>query len=55
MVASSPSPRSIMVTNPTQSVPRAVEGIVGTLLELVIHSIEGVREQLTKLTLRAAG
>ena len=52
MIASSPSARSIMVTNPAQSLPRAVDAFVGTVLELLVHSIESVREQLGKLTLR---
>ena len=53
MIASSPPARSIMVTNPAQGLPRAVDAFVGSLLELVVHSIEGVRERLSKLTLRS--
>jgi hypothetical protein len=53
MIASSPPARSIMVTNLAPGVPRAVHAFVGSLLELVIYSIEGVRERLTQLT-RAA-
>jgi hypothetical protein len=53
MIASSPPARSVMVTTPAQSLPRAVDAFVGNLLELVIHSIEGVRERLARLTLRS--
>jgi hypothetical protein len=53
MIASSPPARSVMVTTPAQSLPRTVDAFVGSLLELVIHSIEGVRERLGKLALRS--
>lgn len=46
MVASSPPSRSIAVANSAHALPRAIEAFVGSLLELVIHSIEGVRGRL---------
>jgi|GEM_PF-7081822 len=52
MIASSPSARSIMVANPAQGLPRAVDAFVGSMLELLVHSIESVRERIGKLTLR---
>jgi hypothetical protein len=52
MVASSPSSRSITVADSTQGLPRVVEAFFGSFLELVIHSIEGVRERLGRLSLR---
>ena len=55
MIASSPPAWSIMVTNPAQGLPRAVDAVdafVGSVLELLVHSIESVRERIGKLTLR---
>jgi hypothetical protein len=52
MVASSPPARSIMAPNLAPGLPRPVDVFVGSVLELVIHAIEGVREHLGKLTLR---
>ncbi|MBC7976227.1 MAG: hypothetical protein H7138_14740 [Myxococcales bacterium] len=46
MVASSTSSRSIAVLNTAPTQPSAVETFIGNLLELVIHSIEGVRGRL---------
>jgi hypothetical protein len=43
MVASSPPSRSITVANPAHALPRALDAFIGGLLELVIHSFEGVR------------
>jgi hypothetical protein len=54
MVASSPSARSIMAAPPAQHRPRAVDNLVGSLLELVIHAIEGLRERLGRLALRSS-
>jgi hypothetical protein len=46
MIASSPPARSITVIDSAQTLPRVVEAFIGNLLELVIHSIEGVRGRL---------
>lgn len=46
MVASSPPSRSITVVNSASGAPRAVEAFLGNLLEVVIHSIESLRERL---------
>lgn len=53
MIAASPPARSIMVTSLAQDVPRTVDALVGSFLELVIHSFEGARERIGKLMLRA--
>jgi hypothetical protein len=47
----------VMIATRTRSsspstLPQAVEALVGDALELVIHSIEAVRDQLGKLVLR---
>jgi hypothetical protein len=53
MVASSPSSRSITVTvRPRDGIPRAVETILGGMLELMIHSVEGLRDLFGRLSLR---
>ncbi len=46
MVASSPPSRSIAIVTTSQAQPSAIEAFIGNLLELVIHSIEGVRGRL---------
>lgn len=45
MVAS-PSPRSLTITTPPHRALRAVDAVLGGFLELVIHSVEGLRTRL---------
>jgi len=48
MVASTMSPRSIAVATPSAGLSRAFDTFVGSLLELVIHSVEELRERITR-------
>lgn len=51
MVASSSSSRSITVAS-SSALPRVLDAFVGNVLELVIHSIEGLRERIGRVSLR---
>lgn len=52
MIASSSSSHSVALTDrQPPALSRLVEQVVGDLLELVVHSVEGLRERIAK-TLR---
>jgi len=50
MVASSMSSRSLTVSPSSSILPRAVDAAVGNFLELLVFSIESVRERFSKLS-----
>jgi hypothetical protein len=47
MTASPASPRSIALTGSSSALPRLVNHVVGDLLELMVYSIEGLRDRIT--------
>lgn len=53
MIASRPMLSTITLAPRTEAAPRnVVEVVVGELLELMIHSVESLRDRLSKIALR---
>lgn len=42
------TPSSVSVATPQVGLSRAIDAFVGSLLELVIHSVEELRERMTR-------
>ena len=51
-VSTTPSRTIALPVRMPSTLPQILDAFVGGLLELVIHSIEGVRERLSRLSVR---
>jgi hypothetical protein len=45
-----PSVRTALITQSSADHPRFLESVVGRLLELVVYSVEGIRERFGRRT-----